>query len=170
MNGLETIHNLQMVTIKVSKGDNTLYGYKGEPGLNDCGDWVDEWGHLNYPYSHERYKPIQGKLYTYRTDYSKRMFSVSPVVYWGCETEKNKAVLSIINGIYRQRVFYGVIDNAAEPQFLSTLYWKPGTITDGEGKAEFSFSTGDITGKFRIVVQGVTKNNLIFGTGNFIVN
>jgi hypothetical protein len=76
-----------------------------------------------------------------------------------------------LNGIYAAREFYSkdYSKTPQEPEYLSTLYWKhlvkisPGTDT------EFSFYTGDITGKFKIVVQGITGNDVTYGEATFTV-
>ena len=77
-----------------------------------------------------------------------------------------------IRGVYTARELYGVNTDTAgilEPQFLSTLFWKPGVVPDENGETEFSFFTGDITGKFRIVAQGIGVKDVIYGESSFIV-
>jgi len=54
--------------------------------------------------------------------------------------------------------------DAAEPDYRSTIYWKPDVITDAEGKARISFYTSDITGKYTINIQGSDMDGQI-GSG-----
>jgi hypothetical protein len=95
-------------------------------------------------------------------------------VYSGCTAltqDKNKYRLDM-DGIYYKKEFY-VADlskaAAGDPQYLSTLYWNYAIITSNNGEAEFSFYTGDIPGKFRIVVQGVSTDNVVYGETYFDV-
>ena len=37
----------------------------------------------------------------------------------------------------------------------STVYWNPNVVTDGEGKATFSFFTNDEPGVFRVIIEGL---------------
>jgi uncharacterized protein YfaS (alpha-2-macroglobulin family) len=55
------------------------------------------------------------------------------------------------------------------PQYLSTIFWKHAIVTDEKGEASVEFYTGDITGRFRIVVQGITDNDVIYGDRFFEV-
>lgn len=77
--------------------------------------------------------------------------------------QKQKYVLRV-NGI-QQKMLPFKIDLApiTEPQYLSTLFWKhqqkllPGTET------EITFYTSDITGDFKIIVQGKTASGVVYG-------
>ena len=92
--------------------------------------------------------------------------------YNGCINSKPAKKANTIKGIYSARNFYGVSGDSIslrEPQFLSTLYWKPGIIIDKDGETTFSFLTGDITGQFRIVIQGVGEKDVIYGEADFMV-
>jgi hypothetical protein len=65
--------------------------------------------------------------------------------------------------IYTKKEFY--VDAHAEPlepAFESTLYWNHGLIL-GRAAKELEFYTGDITGKFRIVVQGMSTTDVLYG-------
>jgi|GEM_PF-6993243 len=48
------------------------------------------------------------------------------------------------------------------PDLRSTLYWNPKILTDNQGKSSFSFYTGDATGSFKIRVEGMTNNGILF--------
>jgi len=55
-------------------------------------------------------------------------------------------------------------DNA-EPDYRSTIYWKPDVITDASGKAQLSFYTSDVTGNYTVNLQGSNMDGLI-GSGS----
>ncbi|MES2453989.1 MAG: carboxypeptidase-like regulatory domain-containing protein [Bacteroidota bacterium] len=44
--------------------------------------------------------------------------------------------------------------DAAEPDFRSTVYWKPDVLTDGQGKARVVFYTSDVAGTYTLNLQG----------------
>jgi uncharacterized protein YfaS (alpha-2-macroglobulin family) len=77
-----------------------------------------------------------------------------------------------MGGIYSQKEFY-VVDlsktEASDPQYLSTIYWNHSLLTDDNGEAKVTFYTSDITGKFRIVIQGITSSNVVYGEHSFEV-
>lgn len=157
LKGLERVVALKEVIISADKKDKSLFG----TGRNACGDYVCMYGWLNCPNHFGGLKPEKGKIY-------------HNILYNGCIAEEApEKELFKIKGIYTSREYYGVnMDSIGllEPQFLSTLFWKPGVIIGkGSKETEFSFFTGDITGKFRIVVQGVGEKDMIFGEAGFSV-
>lgn len=167
MKGLQNMINLQAVEIKASKNSTAINGFKGEPGTNACGDYVDEFDYLNYEKSEHRFKPIKGKLYKKRTNLEGAYFKVEPVYYTGCTTEEKHQGIAI-SGIYSGKEFYDAGNNSENP-YGSTLYWRSGIITNAAGEAEFTLRTDELADTFRIIVQGVTSDNLIYGTGGFKV-
>jgi hypothetical protein len=58
-------------------------------------------------------------------------------------------------------------DNA-EPDYRSTVYWKPDVVTDASGKAQLSFYTSDVTGSYNINIQGSNMDGLI-GSGGAVI-
>lgn len=166
--GLQNMISLQSVVVKGSTYNGKLNGFKGEPGVNACGDYVDEYDYLNYEKSENRFKPISGKLYKKRTDLHGSYFKVEPVYYTGCTTgEKPQGFL--IDGIYEGKEYYNH-GTSISNFYGTTLYWRPGLTTNAAGEAEFSFVTNELSDNFRIIVQGITSNNLIYGTGEIKVN
>lgn len=151
-----------VVSAKIRK-DNALFG-----GENRCGDYVCAYNILNCP-NHRvamgNHPPVKGKTYN------------SPgggtVVYWGCMEEANPRSLVLqYDGIKAGKVFYAEDlsqHTDGNPEYISTLYWSPALQLDSTGGAECHFYTGDISGRFRIVVNGVAENNLFFATGTFDV-
>jgi hypothetical protein len=75
-------------------------------------------------------------------------------------------------GLQQKRVFYSP-EYATEdqhtsrsPDFRELLFWAPQINTDKNGKAQLSFYTGDIPGKYVVVVQGLSPDGLA-GSYNF---
>jgi hypothetical protein len=162
LKGFERAIALQTVTIKANKSDDFLYGSRGA-GPNACGDYVCRFNILNcrnHPFESDNRPPVEGQSYQGKT-------------YSGCILDKDKEEkISDVRGIYTSREFYGVNGDPAglkEIQYFSTLFWKPGILLNKQGESEFSFLTGDITGKFRIVIQGVSEKDMIFAEGSFMV-
>lgn len=170
LKGLQKNIILQAVEIKANRGSSSIRGFKGEPGTNSCGDYVDEYDYLNYEYSENRYKPIVGKLYKKRTDLrgGRVWFKVDPVYYFSCINEDNSRNL-IISGIYNGKEYYGKMTDGSGLQYQSTLYWQSGLVTTDTGEAEFVFKTGDIADTFKIVVQGITNNGVVAGINTFTI-
>ena len=172
LDGVEGMRILETVTV-TARNDNSLYGTKGLPGPNECGDYVDEFGYLNYPpsaVSGKLYQPVKGKMYKIRTDLTadRYKFVVKNVIYEGCLTEKDKTHFQV-DGVYYTKEFYGVSATSPEPQYQSTLLWQPGMVTNQDGKYSFDFTTGDIGSEFRIIIQGVSNEGVFFGSKKVIV-
>lgn len=133
---------IQLADVEVTASRNK--GYYG----NACGDYVCPNRILNCPRHGYGIDPTVGEVY--RTERGEQ-------VYVGCEGIN---YLSSVEGIMTPKEFY-IPDfslEGGEPQeeLTTTLYWNPTLITGNNGEAHFSFSTNDLTGKFRIVVQGIT--------------
>ena len=172
LDGVAGTRILETVTV-TAKADNSIYGTKGLPGRNECGDYVDEFGYLNYPPSatnSKLYQPVKGKIYKIRTDLTtdRNKFVVKNVVYEGCLTAKEQTHFQV-NGIHYTKEFYGVSATTPEPQYQSTLFWRPGILTDQNGHYSFDFATGDIDGEFQVIIQGVGSNDVFFGSKKLMV-
>lgn len=78
-------------------------------------------------------------------------------------------------GLQQQRVFYSpqyTTENDRQsrlPDFRDLLFWTPALNTNSDGKGSFSFYTGDVPGKYLVVVQGLSSNGDA-GGGSFIFN
>lgn len=165
----EVAKTLKAVTV-IAKKDNRWYG---APGANICGDYVCLYNilnctnHMNYGY-----QPVVGASYITRQFGSS---TTSRIVYTGCQDldlQAKKEYLFSMEGIYSAKEFYATDLSKADlsdPQYLSTLYWNYSLLTDKNGEATFHFSTSDISGKFKIIVQGVTSANLVYGEQQFEV-
>lgn len=70
----------------------------------------------------------------------------------------------MLSGISLPKEFYvSDITNKNEPINFATIYWNYHFLVDDKGKTEVKFATGDITGAFKIIVQGVTEKGVVFG-------
>lgn len=157
MAGFENMVALKEVVVKGRKNELVL-----KPLSNPCGDYVCMFGILNCSNHFGHYNntlPKKGGRYA------------EGIVYFGCIVYEDKPV-SQVDGIYTTREFYGVdpkLFDFPDPQLLSTLFWKPGLVINKDGEAECTFYSGDIAGKFRVVVQGVGTNELIYAEESFEV-
>jgi hypothetical protein len=164
----EVVKTLKAVVI-TSKKDDRFFNTSRSAGPNICGDYVCSYGILNcINHLNDGYEPEVGQTYKTGSNAVSR-------VYTGCTAltqSKNNGYLFSMEGIYYKKEFY-VADftkaDISDPQYLSTLYWNYAVTTDKNGDAEISFYTGDIPGKFRIVVQGVTTDNVVYGEYYFDV-
>ncbi|MEO7962148.1 MAG: hypothetical protein ABIR19_11405, partial [Ginsengibacter sp.] len=66
------------------------------------------------------------------------------------------------DALQQQRIFYSpeyATDKAAQsplPDYRDVLFWSPAIVTGEDGKASISFYTGDLPGKYVVVVQGLS--------------
>ncbi len=161
---------LKEVNITEKKDDDAIHGIPiGGGTANECGDFILA-GILNWYEGLARANhstpvpPVAGHEYVNSTE-------TGVTVYQGCATRLGGGMLQF-KGIYSDQEFYPPDyskTDPAEPQFLSTLYWKHQLKVSSTKDAEFSFYTGDITGRFKIIVQGVTGNDVTHGEKTFNV-
>ncbi|MFD0942103.1 RNA-binding protein [Pedobacter boryungensis] len=143
-----------------NKNDNNFNG----TGANACGDYVCSYNNLNCrnhpngtPGNHP---PVTGKIYN---------VNGIPTTYQGC-TVVDQNIFTLVKGIHLQKEFYlSDYNDPVEPAFFSTVYWNYGAILNTGKDTELSFYTSDITGKFRIVVQGITDKDVIYAENFFEV-
>jgi hypothetical protein len=161
----EVTKTLKTVVVSARK-DNRMY-YFPKPGTNICGDYVCMYGILNCTnHPNDRFEPVVGRTYASRSPGSQVTFSS---IYYGCtaitQEAKNEYLFSM-EGIYGKKEFY-VADlskaDISDPQYISTLYWNYAVLTNKNAESELSFYTSDIPGKFRIVIQGITTDNVVYG-------
>ncbi|KAA0991111.1 hypothetical protein [Dyadobacter aurulentus] len=72
-----------------------------------------------------------------------------------------KVLVMPYEGVQAQREFYapkydGGNANSRVPDFRNLLFWAPNVVTDKKGKASLEFYTSDQTGKYSVVIQGIT--------------
>jgi len=79
------------------------------------------------------------------------------------------------DGLQQQRIFYcpdySIEQNRKSrlPDFRDVLYWSPEVNTNDKGAGAISFYTGDVPGKYVVVLQGISDNGNA-GSKNFILN
>ncbi|MCJ0742340.1 hypothetical protein [Pedobacter montanisoli] len=155
----EKIIQLKEVVIKTNK-DNTFYG----GGPNACGDYVCRYNILNcrnHIGDPANRAPEQGKSY---------MLDGRTTLYTGCSVPDKKTFLEI-KGIQEAKEFYvNDYKDPMEPAFFSTLYWNHGIFLKPQEKQQISFYAGDISGRFKVIVQGINAKGVIYKEYTFTVN
>lgn len=162
LKGFEHATNLKEVKIKSSK-DGFISAF-----ANACGDYVCVANILNCPRHGPNdpgnRRPVVGE---------KLRAAKGPIIiYQGCDMDIGRPGTAAIKGIYGEKEFYGAnyaVINTTEPDYQSTIYWKHSIVVDPGKPTELSFYTSDITGKFRIVVQGITNTDVVYGENSFTV-
>ncbi len=168
---------LKEVKVKARK-DDQLYNVAVTPGFhtNACGDYVCKFNGLNCPYpGHTKFGtalPINGHRYWRHslTTHDGWLDYNVPIVYAGCET-KNLSLIRF-NGVNLSKEFYAYNNtdiNASDPLYNSTLYWKHQVSLTKGNPTELSFYTGDISGSFNIIIQGIADNGVVYNEGKFDV-
>jgi hypothetical protein len=143
------------VTAKSNK-DGSLFG------INACGDYICMFGYLNcrnHIGEPGNRAPVEGTQF--------KLNGGGFGIYRGCITSPDEARARQFSGIYIGAPFHA--EDLSEkisnnPEYISTLYFSPALVFDARGKAECSFYTSDITGRFRIAVNGMTRDNLFAAT------
>ncbi len=146
---------IRLKEVQITSGRDNSLNYKS--GSNSCGDYVCRYNILNCRNHYGDYgntQPIPGKMYANGA-------GGGMIVYKKCEDEDHFIVP--LAGIYTKKDFYvNDFSEPLEPAFVSTIYWNHGLLLNTK-EQEVIFYTSDITGKFSVVVQGVTNNDLIYG-------
>ena len=70
---------------------------------------------------------------------------------------------------YHKEFYLDEYKDPLEPAFFSTIYWNYGIILAPQKETELSFYTSDIVGTFKVIVQGVTKDDVIYTEKKFEV-
>ncbi|CAM3753932.1 hypothetical protein MUGA111182_07450 [Mucilaginibacter galii] len=151
--GLEKAIQLKAVKVTSTK-DNSLYG--GRLYFNSCNDYVCRYNVFNCPnhrFEFDNRPPTIGASYNGR-------------VYLGCGGKpEDDSNVKTFAGIYESKQFYGsdyAVVNPSQPEYISTIFWQHLVAITSVKDSELSFYTSDITGKFRIVVQGITPNGVVY--------
>ncbi|RZK42383.1 MAG: hypothetical protein EOO90_07140 [Pedobacter sp.] len=151
---------LKEVVITAKKSDGQFNSLRG---TNACGDYVcpnNILNCVNHPGNPGNRQPQKGVSY---------MTNGLSIPYGGCSTPDH-SIFTIIKGIHQAKEFYeNDYKEPNEPAFFSTLYWNYGLILSSKKATELSFHTSDITGKFRVVVQGISNKDLIYVEHSFEV-
>jgi len=175
--GFEKTNMLKEVVIKAQREGNIFSptGHTEKEGRNRCGDYLCVTWCLNCPFSGHTWKtyiPEKGKTYMRHIVSDNRIIQNIPLIYQGCELETNKHSALTINGINYSSEKYSLDEaelSMPAPAYSSTLLWSPLEIVTAGQDKELKFFTGDITGTFQIIVQGISDNSLLYETKTFTV-
>jgi hypothetical protein len=141
---------LQEVTIS---GRNT--SDRGTRGRNACGDFVCPFNVFNCTNHYgdpNITQPIPGKVY--------KINGVSQP-YPGCNVIGDNIFFKT-EGVHLHKEFY--VDDYKDPQepaYSTTIFWNYGLRINKDKEVSVDFYTTDITGKFRVVVQGLTDKQVV---------
>ncbi len=163
----EHARHLKEVKINGYNDNEDILNYQSPSmGKNECGDYVCRYNVLNCP-NHvnaiDNLTPIKGRYY---------LTAVGPVPYAGCILDKIIDRSNQFKGIYAAQEFYPSDyskDTTGVNDYQSTIYWNYHVKVSSLKDAELSFPTSDITGRYKIVVQGVTGNDVTYGETTFNV-
>jgi len=158
-------HAIQLKEVRIMGSNDTL--------MNGCGDYYCINGILNCPNHHHdpgNRVPIKGVTYYLFNPLTEQK---KPFIYRGCNPEEDDAVKGF-NGIHYPMEFYAADysrNNPSQPDYTSTVYWNKQYKTAPGDEGNISFYVSDITGPFKIVVQGVTdKGKIVYGEKSFTVS
>lgn len=167
LKGFEHATNLKEVKITAVNNNKFMRGF----GSNACGDYICSNHILNCP-NHGpgaigNRPPVVGEMVHIPN-------TSAFIPYEGCGVDYIKPGMVSFPGIYAAKEFYGSDyskpdSTSSEPDYSSTIYWKNSLLMNSDQPTELSFYTSDITGKFRIVVQGITNNDVVYGENTFSV-
>ncbi|MGN8056427.1 hypothetical protein ACTJKN_09140 [Pedobacter sp. 22163] len=146
---------LKEVVITKTKDERTDFAKNSF--ANRCGDYVCRYNILNCPNHGADFgntSPIRGKAYANGRG--------GTTIYQGCTEQEPKPNITILKGINLPKEFYvSDISNKNEPINFATVYWNYQALVNDE--TPISFNTGDLTGQFKIIVQGVTDGGVVYG-------
>ncbi|WP_295711646.1 hypothetical protein [Mucilaginibacter sp.] len=175
LNGFEKAIALKEVIIK-DHNDDFIDGIKwhkaNEKGI--CNDYVCVFGYLNCPIhsllTPGSFKPFIGGHY-------KVSNSRFEIIYKGCilfakDYNANEKYKLSIKGINQVKEYYPIdatLLSNPEPEYLSNIYWNYGIKIDSNNEVDLSFYTGDITGRFKVIIQGADEKEVWSKQLNFTV-
>jgi len=127
---------------------------------NECGDFVCSYNVLNCSHHGSGKPAIVGKRYKINGVLSN---------YFGCVPEQKNT--TAVKGINFTKEYYGsdyAVFNPTEGEYISTIYWKY-ALQVKKDVQEIGFYASDITGKFKVIVQGVTNSGVVYAEREFEV-
>lgn len=165
LRGMEHAIALKEVKIKAVKDNSIFNSFSKETSLqteNECGDYICMFGIFNCP-NHKGFAnntiPIEGQYYLIRGRMTRYSGCVVPVV-----KDKNAELLNTIQGIKYSKEFYGSdysVLSPSQPEYYSTIFWKNLVKVSSVNPVQLSFYTSDITGTFKVIVEGITQNDVV---------
>ena len=151
-----------IVKAKIKNDDEHLNNFASKLNVNECGDYVCRNNILNcreHSVDVGNRPPIIGEKYiTY-------MFSGKLITYHGCQNLVPNLSKINLNGVFLNKDFYqsdNVSPLITEPEYISTLYWSPSVLLNTDIPVKILFKTGIINGKFKIIIQGRTDDDVIY--------
>nr|WP_199157187.1 hypothetical protein [Pedobacter sp. ASV2] len=130
---------------------------------NKCGDYVCRFNILNcenHRGSIDNTTPIKGQMY---------VTGLRKFIYQGCIEKTAMPNVILLEAINLPKEFYVAdITNKNEPINFPTIYWNY-QFAIGNQETPLSFNTGDLTGKFKIIIQGITENGVIYGEKEIVI-
>ena len=160
----ESANQLQEVIVKakIKNDEEHLNNFASKLNVNECGDYVCRNNILNcreHSVDVGNRPPIIGEKYiTY-------MFSGKLITYHGCQNLVPNLSKINLNGVFLNKDFYqsdNVSPLITEPEYISTLYWSPSVLLNTDIPVKILFKTGIINGKFKIIIQGRTDDDVIY--------
>lgn len=75
-------------------------------------------------------------------------------------------LFTTVHGYTVRREFYSpdysvASNNTTIPDLRSTIYWQPNIVTDEDGNATIEWYNADVTGKYNIVIEGISNDGRI---------
>jgi hypothetical protein len=81
------------------------------------------------------------------------------------------------DGLQSEREFFSPVYETPQqressiPDTRNLLYWSPSVLIDNKGIGDLNFYTSDITGKYKVVIQGITSDGVpCYSTSTFEVS
>ncbi|MBE5321092.1 hypothetical protein IM793_18140 [Pedobacter sp. MR2016-19] len=160
---LTSITGTQLKEVTIKKKRDERIEFIKNSYVNRCGDYVCMNNILNCP-NHMadsgNKNPVKGEVYVNEIGLA--------IMYHGCVELESKPNVILLEGINLPKDFYvSDITNKNEPINFSTVYWNYQMKIKGD--TSISFNTGDLTGPFKIIVQGVTDKGAVYGEKEIIV-
>jgi hypothetical protein len=132
----------------------------------NCRDFVCEQNVLNCSNHKTGNPPHLGFRYVYEYN---RNFLYTKCLDCDCKKERNTLPLKSIT--QPESFTVPKFEGDYDLQYYTTLYWNSNLDTKADGTGIFDFSTSDLTGTYKIIIQGLTKKNdePIYGEGDLNV-
>jgi hypothetical protein len=154
---ITALAGIRLKEVVINKTKDNRTDFAKNAFANRCGDYVCRYSILNCPNHGGDFGntiPVKGKSYANGRG--------GTTVYQGCTEQESKPNIVILEGINLPKEFYVAdITNKNEPINFATVYWNYQVLVNGE--TPVSFNTGDLTGQFKIIVQGVTEGGVVYG-------
>jgi hypothetical protein len=161
----EINNQLKEVVVQSKIKSETDYLNNGSSPIhvNKCGDYVCFMNYLNCP-AHPAYDAGSRPAVSGEKYYDIRFHVL--MTYRECKTPLNdNSNVFTFEGIYLNKEFYQTDDvnpQISNAEYISTLFWNPSVLLNSKTPIKISFKTGLITGKFKIIVQGRTDDDVIY--------